>query len=161
VEKFCGRELAKQVARALVVEMPRSNQSGYAVLPLSRPHEDDRIREVEEYIAENYANNICIDRLAERANMSPRTFIRRFKAATGCLPCNYLQRQRVAIARVMLECPSPSVQAVSNRVGYEDLAFFRKVFKRETGLTPGEYRAKFCSNSAAAGATAEATESLH
>lgn len=148
VEKFCGRDIAIQVARALVVDMPRTHQSGYAVLPLSRPHEDERIRRAEEYIAENFAKNLTIEELAARVNMSARTFVRRFNAATGRMPGNYLQSQRIAVARVLLECRSPSVQAISYEVGYEDLAFFRKVFKRETGMTPAEYRSKFAGSGA-------------
>lgn len=145
VEKFCGRDIALQCARALVIDMPRTHQSGYAVLPLSNPHSDVRIREVEDFIAEHYAENLCVERLADRARMSSRTFMRRFKAATGRLPGNYLQAQRIAIARVLLESSGDSVQRISYRVGYEDMAFFRKIFKRETGMTPGEYRSKFAS----------------
>ena len=94
-------------------------------------------------MAKHFASDLSIDILAERASMSPRTFQRRFKAATGRLPGKYLQAQRVAIAKTLLENGSQSIQAVSYAVGYEDVAFFRKLFRRETGMTPGEYRAKF------------------
>lgn len=90
VEKFCGREVAMECSKALLVDMPRSHQSGYAVLPLSRPHTDERIRAAEEFMATHYARELPIEVLAEHAAMSPRTFLRRFKAATGRLPGNYL-----------------------------------------------------------------------
>lgn len=143
VEKFCGHEVALQCARTLLVDMPRAHQSGYAILPLSRPHGDARIREIENYIGAHFAENLTIERLAQRAHMSARTFQRRFKAATGRHPGAYLQAQRIAIARTLLENGSQSVQQISRAVGYEDLAFFRKVFRRETGMTPGEYRTRF------------------
>lgn len=143
VEKFCGHEIALQCAKALLVSMPRKNQSGFAILPISRPHTDRRIRAVEDYVQQNFARDLSIEALAERAGMSPRNFIRRFKAATGRLPGNYIQVLRVAIAKEMLENGARSVQLVGAEVGYEDPAFFRALFKRHAGMTPAEYRATF------------------
>jgi transcriptional regulator GlxA family with amidase domain len=143
VEKFCGHEVAVQCAKALLINMPRPCQSGYAVLPLSRPHDDDKVRHAEAHMEKNYARDLSIDRLARSLGMSPRNFIRRFRAATGRMPGNYLQAMRVAVAKEMLEDGARSVQAVSSAVGYADVAFFREVFKRSTGMTPGEYRENF------------------
>src|SRR5690606_37398669 len=103
VEKLCGHEVALQCARTLLVDMPRAHQSGYAILPLSRPHGDARIREIEDYIGAHFAENLTIERLAQRTHMSARNFQRRFKAATGRHPGAYLQAQRIAIARALLE----------------------------------------------------------
>jgi transcriptional regulator GlxA family with amidase domain len=75
--------------------------------------------------------------------MSPRNFIRRFRAATGRLPGAYVQMLRVAAARDLLDRGTTSVQDVCGKVGYEDVGFFRGVFKRHTGMTPGEYRETF------------------
>jgi AraC-like DNA-binding protein len=75
--------------------------------------------------------------------MSPRNFIRRFKEATGLAPLEYLQRLRVQAARRLLEERHTTVQEVSTAVGYADVAFFRSVFKRYTGLSPGAYRRRF------------------
>jgi transcriptional regulator GlxA family with amidase domain len=143
VEKLCGHEIAVQTAKALLLSMPRTHQSGYAVLPLSPPHGDDRIRQVEAFIQSRYADGINNEQLAELACMSERTFLRRFKAATGRVPAAYLQAVRVEAAKAMLELESASVQTVSQNVGYEDASFFRTLFKRETGMTPAEYRAHF------------------
>lgn len=143
VEKFCGHEIALQCAKALLLDMPRTNQSGYAVLPVSRPHDDDKIRAAEAYIEKHFASDISVERVARHIHMSPRNFIRRFKSATGRLPGNYLQALRIIIAKKMLEDGRQSVQAISAAVGYDDAAFFRKLFKRSTGMTPGEYRERF------------------
>jgi transcriptional regulator GlxA family with amidase domain len=151
VEKFCGHEIALQCAKALLVDMPRTHQSGYAILPLSRPHSDAPIRAIEDYMHEHFAKDLPIELLAERASMSPRTFIRRFKAATGQLPGRYMQMLRISIAKEMLETDSRSVQVVCSAVGYEDLAFFRKLFRRFTGITPAEYRSRFAGRGAHAG----------
>ena len=143
VEKFCGHEIAVQVAKSLLVSMPRMRQSGYSVSPLSRPHSDDKIRQTEEYLQKHFDSESPIDFLARHAGMSPRNFIRRFKAATGHLPGVYIQLLRVAAAKELLERGAASIQNVCTKVGYEDAAFFRTVFKRHTGMTPAEYRTNF------------------
>lgn len=143
VEKLCGHDIAVQTAKALLLNMPRSNQSGYAMLPLSPPHNDDAVRGVEHVLQTKYCDDLSIDSLAEGAAMSSRTLLRRFKAATGRMPGAYLQAVRVEMAKAMLENDRASVQSVASAVGYEDVSFFRNLFKRETGMTPAEYRGRF------------------
>jgi transcriptional regulator GlxA family with amidase domain len=143
VEKFCGHEVALRCAKTLLVSMPRKHQSGYAFLPLSRPHSDDKIKAIEAYIDEHFARDLTIEMLADQVNMTPRTFLRRFKLATGRNPGEYVQSLRIAVAKEMLESDEQSVEAVSRAVGYDDSAFFRSLFKRHTGITPGEYRTRF------------------
>ncbi len=143
VEKFCGHEVALQVAKSLLLSMPRSRQSGYAVLPLSRPHSDDKIRTAEDHLQRHLQRGVAIEELADRAGMGVRNFIRRFKAATGQVPGAYLQALRIAAAKEMLERGTLSIQEICGKVGYEDVAFFRELFKRHTGMTPAEYRHNF------------------
>jgi transcriptional regulator GlxA family with amidase domain len=143
VEKFCGHEIALKTAKSLLVSMPRGRQTGYAALPLSRPHADEKIREAEAHLQQHFDREVSLEALAGRVGMSPRNFIRRFKAATGHLPGAYTQALRVAAAKEMLEQGETSIQKVCERTGYEDLAFFRSLFKRHTGMTPAEYRSRF------------------
>ena len=65
VEKFCGHEVALQCAQSLLVGLPRSSQSGYAVLPLSRPHSDKRIRKAEEHLRAHFREEVGIEALAK------------------------------------------------------------------------------------------------
>ena len=145
VEKFCGHEVALHTAKALLLPMPRlhQRQSGYAVLPVSQAHDNARIREIESYLQENFRKDLSIQQLAERACMSERTFVRHFKAATGRLPAAYVQALRMEAAKVMLEHEGSSVQSIAAAIGYNDVAFFRCLFKRATGMTPQQYRASF------------------
>jgi len=143
VEKLCGHEIAVQTAKALLLSMPRTHQSGYAVLPLSPPHADDRIRTVEAFLQSSFSEAHSTETLAARAGMSERAFLRRFKAATGRAPAAYLQAVRVEAAKVMLERDASSVQVVAIAVGYQDASHFRELFKRETGMAPIDYRAHF------------------
>ena len=75
--------------------------------------------------------------------MSLRNFVRRFKEATGDSPLMYLQKLRIAAARRLLENNHRSVQEISDAVGYQDVAFFRQLFQRHTGVSPSGYREKF------------------
>jgi transcriptional regulator GlxA family with amidase domain len=143
VEKLCGHEVALQTAKVLLLPMPRTHQSGYAMLTVSRPHGDARIRAIESYLQANYCKDIATQLLADRAGLGMRTFVRHFKAATGKLPAAYLQALRIEAAKAMLETDAKPVQSISSDVGYDDVAFFRGLFKRATGMTPVEYRAHF------------------
>jgi transcriptional regulator GlxA family with amidase domain len=143
VEKFCGREIALQCAKSLLLRMPRNRDAGYAILPLSRPHDDEKIRQAEDYLRGHFDTDVSIENLASRAGMSPRNFIRRFKAATGRLPGAYVQALRITIAKELLERGHLPVQAICTKVGYADAAFFRALFKRHTGMTPTQYRSTY------------------
>lgn len=143
VEKLCGHEIAVQTAKALLLTMPRTCQSGYALLPISPAHNDDAVRACELYLQSHYRENTSLESLAEKAGLAPRTLMRRFKAATGKLPGAYVQAVRVETAKAMLERDRDSVQRIATAVGYEDASFFRALFKRATGMTPAEYRTLF------------------
>jgi transcriptional regulator GlxA family with amidase domain len=158
VEKLCGHEVAIQTAKALLLSMPRMHQSGYAVLPLSPAHNDDRIRTVETYLQDRFHKSHTNECLADVAGMSERTFLRRFKAATGRVPAAYLQAVRVETAKAMLERDGTPIQGVASAVGYDDVSFFRMLFKRQTGMTPAEYRGRFASLSVRQNGSVEMTQ---
>lgn len=143
VEKFCGHEIALECAKSLMVTPPRNLQSGYAVAPLSRPHGDERIRQIEQQLQSHFDQEISFETVAAEHAMSPRNLLRRFKAATGHLPGEYLQLLRISSARQLLERGRAPVQKVAAAVGYDDSSYFRDIFKRHTGMTPSEYRNRF------------------
>lgn len=161
VERTCNREVARECARALLLEMPRDCQAGFAVLPVGGRHADEVVRRAEEWIRQHCREEIRFETLAGQLGMSPRNFIRRFKKATGVAPMDYVQRLRVRAARRLLEDGQTSVQEVSEQVGYGDAAFFRAVFKRHTGLAPAVYKRKFGDLSVAAPQTRIAPPDRH
>lgn len=143
VEKLCGHKVAMETARALVLETPRVWQIGYAAEPPDMRHDDQRIAHVQEWLFRHFDEWVSIESLASRARMSPRTFARRFKMATGDTPNSYVQKLRVNAARHLLENDLRAVQEVSHAVGYSDVKFFRDLFRRHTGETPQQYRERF------------------
>jgi len=143
VEKFCGHEVALQTAKALLIETPRAWQAGFAIVPLKTEHSDDGISRAQEWLHQNFHQTFPLQAPANRVGMSLRNFVRRFKQATGDSPLIYLQKLRVAAAKRLLEGDHRSMQEISGAVGYQDVAFFRGLFQRHTGVSPGEYRRKF------------------
>lgn len=143
VEKLCGHETAVECAKSILVEMPRLNQIGFAVLPLTTRHGDESVRWAEEWLQQHFYEDVQFEELAARVGMSPRNFERRFKAATRLMPRVYLQTLRMTRAKQLLEGGCRSIQRVASRVGYDDVAFFRTLFKRHTGVAPAVYRSRF------------------
>ena len=143
VERFCGHEVAVQTAKALIIETPRAWQAGFAIVPLKTEHRDGSIARAQEWLHENFHETSPIEAQARRVGMSLRHFVRRFKRATGDSPLAYLQKLRIAAAKRLLENDHRSVQEVSDAVGYEDVAFFRRLFERHTGVSPSAYRRSF------------------
>lgn len=143
VEKHGGRELALQCARALGLSIPDHLHANYAMRPLSFPHCDQAVHETEDYLRKNMHRDISTEFLAERIDMGARSFVRRFKAATGHAPGTYMQLLRIAAAKQLLENGGASIAQVSAKIGYSDQAFFRRLFRRHTGLTPSAYREQF------------------
>jgi len=143
VERFCGHEIAMQTAKALLIETPRAWQAGFAIVPLKTDHTDDAISSAQEWMHKNFAKTFLLEDPARRVGMSVRNFVRRFKHATGDSPLAYLQKLRIAAAKRMLENNHRSMQEISDAVGYQDIAFFRSLFQRHTGVSPSAYRDRF------------------
>jgi transcriptional regulator GlxA family with amidase domain len=143
VEKFCGHDIAVQSAKALLIETPRAWQAGFAIVPMKTEHSDDNISSAQEWLHQNFHKSFPLEAPARRAGMSLRNFVRRFKQATGDSPLMYLQKLRVAAAKRLLEGDHRTMQEISDAVGYQDVAFFRVLFQRHTGVSPSAYRERF------------------
>lgn len=140
IGRHAGAGLAQQLANALVFDSGRGLQSRFAPL-LSPPSTGDQpFAALLGWMGEHLAEPIDLARLAERANCSPRTLLRRFKASTGLTPNDYLQRLRIEAAQAALRNPTPSLEQVAEQVGYRDRASFAKLFKKLCGESPGAFR---------------------
>jgi transcriptional regulator GlxA family with amidase domain len=143
VEHYCGHEVAVRTAKALLLQTPRVWQTPYAAQPPRSRHDDEPIQRAQDWLFGHFRDRIDLDDLAQTVGMSSRNFARRFKAATGEAPLAYLHRLRIDSARHYLESAHRSVHDISRDVGYEDVAFFRRLFQRQTGTSPREYRSRF------------------
>jgi transcriptional regulator GlxA family with amidase domain len=143
VEHYCGHEVAVQTAKSLLLEAPRMWQSTYAAQPPRSGHDDDAVQRAQNWLFQHFREPVDLDVIATKAGMSGRNFARRFKAATGEAPLAYLHRLRIDSARHFLENAQRSVEEICREVGYEDVPFFRQLFRRHTGVSPREYRARF------------------
>ncbi|MFH1985447.1 MAG: GlxA family transcriptional regulator [Pseudomonadota bacterium] len=143
VGKYCGSEVAVQSSKMVVSEIGRASQAPYAICHTRKDHGDPQVAGIQTWIEKNYDKNFTYDALAHTHGMSRRSLERRFKAATGDTPLTYQQRIRVEAAKRLLEQGARAFDEITYRVGYEDSSSFRKVFMKQTGLRPKEYRSKF------------------
>jgi transcriptional regulator GlxA family with amidase domain len=143
VEKYCGHEIALQSSKSIVADIGRTTQAPYTIFEFQKDHHDKRILSVQQWIEDHFAQNFNYSQLARKCAMSRRTFERRFKTATGDTPLIYQQRIRVEAAKRRLENGDQSFDEITYAVGYADSSSFRKVFLKQTGLRPSEYRKKF------------------
>ena len=147
VEKYCGRPVAIQTAKVFAIDMDRYTQAYFSVFLPDKHHTDDLITEVQKRMESGYKDANTVEAFMEDIPASRRNFVRRFKMATGITPIEYLQKTRIEAAKRLLEQTGNSVLAVMLDCGYNDVKAFRKVFRKEVGLTPTEYRVKFSGGS--------------
>ncbi len=146
VEEDLGREVARQVARLLVVYLRRpGGQSQFSVQMASQWASRAPIRELQEWLPEHLQDDLSVDALSRRAAMSPRNFARAFRAQVGATPARYIERLRVEAARASLETTHRTVKEIAADVGFGTLETMHRVFKRALGVAPAEYRRRFAS----------------
>jgi transcriptional regulator GlxA family with amidase domain len=143
VERLLGAGVARAASRMFLVDVNKSPQGAYAMLSTQKMHADEDILRAQALIERDPSSVRTVDDLARRAVMSRRTFVRRFTAATGNAPRTYVQRARIELAKRALESGREPIGAIAARCGYADLAAFRKIFVRFTGLAPADYRARY------------------
>ncbi len=143
VEKFYDRETAVYCCKVFQIDMDRQSQLSYVIFKGQKRHDDDLVRQAQEYIESNPDKKISITRLSSKLAVGRRNFDRRFIKATGDTPLEYSQRVRVESAKRALENSRKTVNEVMYEVGYSDAKAFRDVFRKVTGLSPLEYRSKY------------------
>ncbi len=139
IEEYCGKDLAIELSKIVGIQYPVKKQNRFYLFRKQKMHRDEPILEIQDFMENNFNDNLRIEELANRVNMSPRNFIRRFKKATNETPHSYLQKIRIEVAKNAFESGESSVVEVMDKIGYQDLKSFSVLFKRETGLTPSAY----------------------
>ena len=139
-----GAEAANSVARRMVVPPHRSGgQAQFVQAPVPACADGDPLGPVLAWAAEHLDEQVTVEDLARRANLSPRTFARRFVEATGTTPLQWLLAQRVLHARTLLEATDLPVEQIAHRCGFSSAAGLRVHFQRTVGASPMQYRRAF------------------
>jgi len=143
VEKYFDRETAIYCSKFFQIDMERNSQSPFFIFETQKTHGDELICKAQTYIEENLSERISFEELASKLAVSRRNFDRRFIKATGNTPVEYLQRVKVEVAKSTLEKGRKNIFEVMYEVGYSDDKAFREVFRKITGLSPLDYRARY------------------
>jgi transcriptional regulator GlxA family with amidase domain len=143
IGRFCGPEQAARTAKVYLMGGHEHGQLPFAAMSRRIRVDDAVIAASVAWIDEHAETPNPVTAMVERSGLTPRTFARRFAAAMGRRPIEHVHGVRVERARELLELGRQPVDDVGYAVGYEDPTFFRRLFKRTTGLTPGAYRRKY------------------
>jgi transcriptional regulator GlxA family with amidase domain len=140
VEKDLSAEVARSVARKLVVYHRRAGgQSQHSAL-LELAPKSDRIQCALAYAKRNLHTELSVERLADAANLSPRQFSRAFRAETGQSPAKAVENLRVEAARLMMEQSRHPIDVVARESGFADRRRMRQAFLRAFGQPPQAIR---------------------
>ncbi|MET0962558.1 MAG: helix-turn-helix domain-containing protein [Noviherbaspirillum sp.] len=141
--RYAGATAAQEVARMFALQWHQDELTPFMVFEGKCDHGDGEIRSAQQWLEKYFAVAHPVEEMVKRSRLAERTFKRRFAQATGLSPLVYVQRLRIEDAKRRLERTEAPIDEISWRVGYEDPAFFRRLFKRTTRLAPGDYRKRF------------------
>src|SRR5512145_2637350 len=148
VEEDHGAQLALEISRWLVVYLRRpGGQSQFSAPLAAQVAEREGIRKLLLWMSDNVQADLSVAALAQRANMSERTFARVFAAETRFTPAAYVERLRIDAARRSLETSKKSVKQIARLCGFGTVETMHRAFRRGVGSTPLQYRARFATQS--------------
>lgn len=143
IEKFAGRDVAVLSSKAFQIDIERRSQSPFIIFSGQKTHEDEQVKQVQEFIEHNIQEKITVDQLAVQFALGRRNLERRFKKATSNTVTEYMQRVKIEAAKKSFENSRENINEVMYSVGYSETKAFRTIFRKFTGLSPLEYRNKF------------------
>ena len=144
VRRELGTAIATKIARRMVVPPQRDGgQQQFVEVPIPESSADS-LAPLLGWVIERLDVQHTASSMARQAVMSERTFARRFSAETGTTPHKWLVQQRVLAARALLEESDLGVEQIAGRVGFNSAVVLREHFRRQIGLSPADYRRRFC-----------------
>ncbi|MGE0854433.1 MAG: GlxA family transcriptional regulator [Geminicoccaceae bacterium] len=143
ISRHCSPGEALRIAKLYLLKWHGEGQLPYTRLVRRQPHADSAVRQAEAWLANNLTEPNPVAAVVAATGVPERTLKRRFTAATGSTIIAYAQNLRIEEAKRQLETTDESFEDIAAAVGYENPAFLRRLFKRYTGLTPGQYRQMF------------------
>ena len=144
VEEDYGRDVALNAARKLVLPLKRSGyQSQFSTLLQIHNLENSIAGKLYPWLIRHLAEDLSIERLAERSNMSVRNFTRIFLKETGLTPAKFVEKLRVEVARKYLEDSDLTMDQIAAKCGLGGLVSMRRTFMRHMMVSPSDYRRSF------------------
>ncbi|NIY74492.1 GlxA family transcriptional regulator [Thalassospira sp. HF15] len=148
VEADFGRNLALSVARRLVMFLKRpGGQAQFSAYLIPEAGATARLTSLLEWLPANIAEDLSLEKLAERAGMTPRTFSRVFTRDLGMSPARYVERVRVEAARALLQDAALAIGEVAELCGFRHPETLRRAFQRHLSVSPQEYAERFARKS--------------
>jgi len=143
VEKYYDRQTAIFCSKVFQVEMDRNSQSAFTIFTGQKLHGDEMVKKAQTFIESKPGEKISVEHLSSKFSVSRRNFDRRFIKATGNTPLEYSQRVKIELAKKALETSRKTINEVMYEVGYSDVKAFREVFRKMTGMSPLDYKARY------------------
>ena len=140
VGRIAGQEEARRIAKVYLLQPHSEGQLHYASLVAGAQHEDGVVADAQIWAADNYALASPVAAMAQRAGLTERSLLRRFRKATGQTPVDYIQTLRIEEAKQMLETTDIPIEAIAAEVGYTETSSFRNAFRRYVGMPASAYR---------------------
>lgn len=143
ISRHCSPGEALRIAKVYLLKWHGEGQLPFQSLVRRQSHADSAVRRAEEWLAANFREQNPVAGVVLASGLPERSLKRRFKTATGTTLIAQVQNLRIEEAKRLLETSSDPADEIAALVGYDNAAFFRRLFKRCTGLTPGAYRRMF------------------
>ncbi len=146
VQTFTSKQGSKDIlidlmVKELIVRLIQS-ESRHAILNSTQELQtNNRIAFVVSFIKENLHHDLSIQQLAEKAYMSESHFFRVFRNTMGCTPTAFINQERIKKAKELINSSNKSIQVISDMIGFNNVSYFNRIFKKIVNQSPGKYRA--------------------
>ena len=143
IDSLFGKEVKRQSAKLLMLDFSRKCQQSFRTPDVVRRHQDEQVHILQDWLQNRLNEPFSMQLLAEQVNLSDRQIKRKFVKAVGMPPLIYAQYMRIEMAKSLLVETALSVEQISEAISYQDIRFFRALFKRHVGISPSQYRHNF------------------
>lgn len=132
------QEICVSMLNILTIHLKRITNSAFEIMVSQRPNRE--CARIKRYIDSNYQENISLDFLANMAHLNKYYFVHIFTRTYGLSPINYLNEKRIQVSKDLLENTDHSIAEISRLSGFSSQSYFAQSFKKNSHMTPGEYR---------------------
>lgn len=143
IARHCSPGEAMRIAKVYLMKLHSEGQLPFAALVRQQTHADSVVRRAEDWLAKHFRRPNAVSAVIAACGIPERSLKRRFRTATGSTLIGHVQNLRIEEAKRLIEAGALAADDIAPQVGYENTAFFRRLFRRATGLTPGQYRRMF------------------